>query len=478
MPEIKRRSLLKLTAAGTASFCTAAPSSAQGVDYDVVIVGAGVAGMTAAKLLSKAGPGLKVLVLEARERVGGRLMSVTDQNGVEDLPSHGIELGAQFVHGSQADTWDLINSFELATRQLPEYETAHYLPPFTDVEPDWEAYSAVNARIRATYSDYAGPDVPYRSFVAAMDLNGIEREMAFNEALSWSAEPDDISARAVIEDGAAWDAWHDHDYQIIGGYSELARNMAMEISDRIQLGSVVTEVFWRPGLVGVSYDFKGIRTSLTCRQLILTVPIGVLKSGDLSIEPPLPPDIRTALAGLDMGSAVVVPMIFSKAFWEGSEPGYWLDPAGRRSFSSFHDSNMEAPALSGWFTGSAAQTLSALGPDAGLQQVIGWLEEASGRSGLRELLRWHAFKDWIKDPYTKGSYSFTRPGGADGREKLRLPVEDTLYLAGEATAVAPHYQTVHGAYQSGMRVAEQVASALNVEELKPEQQEESLFQLL
>ena len=69
-----------------------------GADYDVVIVGAGMAGMTAARLLSRAGPGLKVLILEARDRVGGRLYTAPDPHG--KLPSHGVELGAQFIHGS------------------------------------------------------------------------------------------------------------------------------------------------------------------------------------------------------------------------------------------------------------------------------------------------------------------------------------------------------------------------------------------
>ena len=164
-----------------------------------------------------------------------------------------------------------------------------------------------------------------------------------------------------------------------------------------------------------------------------------------------------------MGQAVVVPMMFSEPFWGAdAAPGYWSDYADRISFGFPHPPGEGGNAVIGWFAGAAAQELSDLGPEAGLARVLRWLQEASGQQDIVDKLRWYHFKDWVTDPYSLGSYSFTRPGGHGQRQVLSEPVSGTLYFAGEATAPPPHYQTVHGAYLSGIRVAEQVAARLKV----------------
>ncbi len=139
-------------------------------------------------------------------------------------------------------------------------------------------------------------------------------------------------------------------------------------------------------------------------------------------------------------------------------------PDDRGSFWVPHPPDQGGTAIHGWFQGSAAQALSNLGPDAGMQQVLSWLEDASGLRGLVYKLRWHHFQDWVRDPYSLGSYSFTRPGGYGQRHMLSRPLKETLFFAGEATAPPPHYQTVNGAYISGKRAGREVAASLNAEE--------------
>ncbi len=485
MATLRRREFLGMAVAGSVGLTAprlARPAST-GADYDVVIVGAGVAGMTAARLLSRAGPGLKVIVLEARDRVGGRLLTLKDKEA--GLPSHGVEIGSQMIHGSKADTWELVEQYGLRTRPMDSLgePSERFLPPHTDATPDWDHLEAVGDKLRKAFAAYQGPDLSYAEFVNRQELSDFEREVMFAEALSWSAEPHRISARAVIEDGELWDDFHDEDFQIVGGHTALAERMAADIEGRIQLNSQVTDIFWRRGLAGVSYLYNGIKTSLVTRQMIVTLPIGVLQQGNISIEPALPDDVQAAIGGLEMGQAVVVPMLFSEPFWQqdSTDPQVWFDPADRRSFFFPHGKGQGGNGVTGWFVGDAALELSALGNEGAITRVLQWMEEASGRRNLAELLSWYHVEDWVSDPYSLGSYSFTRPGAHGTRAALAQGVQDTLYFAGEATAPPPHYQTTHGAYLSGKRVAAQVAKALRVGEIVEEGEEaaeEPLFQPL
>jgi monoamine oxidase len=114
-------------------------------------------------------------------------------------------------------------------------------------------------------------------------------------------------------------------------------------------------------------------------------------------------------------------------------------------------------------TGSAAQELSDLGREAGLDRALSWIEAAFPAAGVRRRLAWSSLRDWLRDPWSLGSYSFTRPRGSGMRGVLATPIQDALYFAGEATEPAPHYQTVHGAYTSGRRAAREILAALGLE---------------
>jgi monoamine oxidase len=468
MGNVTRREILKRSAAfGAASLMgwRGAGASA-GADYDVVIVGAGIAGMTAARLLGRAGPGLKVLVLEAQERVGGRLLTLQDTTAA--LPSHGIEVGAQVIHGTRAATWELIEEFKLQTRSVAGDEDWLSLPMWPEREkrvPDPDLVKPLMASVARAHSAHPGGDLPFSEFLETLWLDAADRELVYSEALSWSAEPDQLSTRAVLRDGKAWDDYWDGDFQIIGGHRQLVDRLAADLKGGIQLASQVHELFWSPGIAGVGFRHRGLDTTLTCRQLIVTLPIGVLRSGAVKVTPEIPAKTRRAIDSLDMGKVVVVPMIFKEPFWQSrfKGPGAWTSPAGRQQFWIPQPASRGHPGLQGWFAGSAAQELSDLGPEAGLARVLRWLEEASGESRLAEKLSWHHFEDWVSNPYTRGSYSITRPGGHGLREELAKPVGGSLYFAGEATAPAPHYQTVHGAYLSGKRVAQQVIEKLRID---------------
>jgi len=464
---IKRRDFIRYSGTvGAVAMGSGFARAASGFDYDVVIIGAGMAGMTAGRLLGRAGPGLKVLILEARDRVGGRMYTAPDR--FHELSPHGIELGAQFIHGSKAATWELIKEFGLFTRSTKDFgepEYRHFQPGQAAYQPDWQTIEQLTQRLRTAWDAYRGPDISYQAFVETLGLPIVQQEMLYGEAASWSGGPSRLSVKAVLLDGAQWDAYWDEDFQISGGYSRLAERLARGLAGQIQLSSKVTGVFWRHGLVGVTYDYRGTRTGLTTRRLISTLPIGVMQSGQVSIEPELPEWKQRAIDALEMGQVVVVQMQFSDPFLRQNlpVPGGFSTPDGDIYFGLPHPANPAGQAVTGWFSGSAAQQISDLGEEAGLKQILNWLGAAANLGKLQRKLKWYRYKDWITDPYSLGSYSITRPGGHGARETLSKPLQDTVFFAGEATAPPPHYQTVHGAYMSGQRVALEVSESLHAD---------------
>ena len=470
MPPLQRRQFLQQGAVlgAAAMLGPVGGASALGIDYDVVIIGAGMSGMTAARLLAEMGPGIKVLVLDARDRVGGRMYTSAD-----DVSPHGVELGAQSIWGSSADTLELVTRYGMQTRSTEHFGERRYLY-FGDgasLKPGADARkSDFTNKLLNAYRSYDGPDISLAEFAAQQGFtDGAFAQMLTARAAQWSAEPHEISVHGALTDGEAWRDYRDEDLILFGGYSRLAEKMAAELSGKVRLESVVTDILWGEELCGVIYKDRGVESAVTSRRVIVTLPVGVLRSGNVAFQPPLPKSKQQVLDGLSMGQAVILPMLFEEPFWRDTipYPGGLKRLDGQVSFTIPHDDKRGGNAVNGYFTADAARKMSELGEEAAVEQALNWLEQATGVSGLRDKLSWHAFADWVADPYAYGCYSITGPGGHGRRAEFAEPVGKTLFFAGEATAPAPHYQSVHGAYASGKRVAREVAASMGLSDRLP-----------
>jgi monoamine oxidase len=463
MPRLTRRTLIRTTALAGAGIALqrCSPSFIQ-KSHDVVVIGAGMAGLAAARDLARAG--LEVAVIEARDRVGGRIHTIH-----EPAP-HGLELGAQMIHGSRAPTWELLREFKIETRPFAEWATWAWSPTGGFQKPDETRAAEVEARLARAYHAYRGEDVSFKTFLDEEKFSPEEQDSVAEHALSWSSEASEVSLRAAMEDDAAWNTYLDRNYQVVDGYDRLPRKMAEGLGDRLRLSSPVKQIEWGRFGVTVTCDRKGRMEKVRARRAVVTLPIGILQSGSPTFSPELPAWKRRSIDALKMGRVVVAHLLFDAWFWRDAVPGLpgWSAQGGRISFWDPHPAGKGRPVLLGWITGSAAQELSDLGEEGGRARVLSWVEEAFPAAGAPRRLQWSSLRDWIRDPWALGSYSYTCPGGALARAALATPLQD-LYFAGEATAAAPHYQTVHGAYLSGRRAAREIlaAAGLDVASARP-----------
>jgi len=195
----------------------------------------------------------------------------------------------------------------------------------------------------------------------------------------------------------------------------------------------------------------------------VTFPVSILQTGQPAFSPALPGDKRKAIDSLIMGQVAVVHLLFDDWFWRDRVPALsqWSIARGDVAIADVHPEGVGMPALEGWITGRAALELSDMGSKAGTRRMLEWLEECC--PGARKRLEWSHLKEWIRDPYTLGSYSHTLPGGYGQRRVLAMPVEDCLYFAGEATAPGIEWATVHGAHSSGLRASREILASVGVD---------------
>lgn len=428
-------------------------------EADVIVIGGGVAGLAAADALARTGR--RVVLLEARGRLGGRV----DTRFIPGWPGP-VELGAEFIHGGNPDLWRMLKRAGLRARTLSE---AHWLARGGAIEriPDLDAAIGRVTRLitprKAGAMSFGGYFRRYPPAVAADDW-----AMARSFVEGFEAAPlDRISARSLA--GESPD--EEEQYRLTGGYAPLVAHLAQSCTRHgvvITLGAPVASLHWRRGHVRVQTGGSAPGT-LRARAAVVTLPLGVLKArrgvGAVRFVPPLRRK-QAAIDRMEVGDVVRCSVRFHDAAWRRLSSS--LPPARRRDGFGFIHSLIKGmpvwwalddrPVITGWAGGPAAKALLKL-PAAGRRRrsirSLAEILQVDPATLERGVADWQAC-DWTHEPFTRGAYSFIAAGQEHAAKELRSDVQGTLFFAGEATASGAEVGTVHGALSSGLRAAREV----------------------
>jgi monoamine oxidase len=289
-----------------------------------------------------------------------------------------------------------------------------------------------------------------------------------------AAYPDRLSVRALLRER---EAEHQIEgrraFRMVTGYDGVPQALLASIPTdrgRVHLETVVTEVHWTPGAVSVHAraSLGDARGPFSARRLVVALPLGVLQA--LPPQPgavrftPLLTEKEEALRGLEMGHVVKLVFAFKERFWERTFPdevGFLAtDDAPFRVWWTGYP--VVSPVLAAWAAGPAADALAGLAIDQRVDRALDALARVLGepRAVVDSQLVTSDTHDWTADPFARGAYSYVRVGGMQGQARLASPVEGTLFFAGEATELAGHQATVHGALFAGQRAADEVLRSL------------------
>jgi monoamine oxidase len=384
-----------------------------------------------------------VLVLEARERIGGRCWT----RAFPGLPVP-VELGAEFIHGRAAVTFALLEKAGAAA--IDSARTQRYAGEGRRRAVD--AFAEAQKAMRNTAALKA-KDLSFAAFLSRQRLSRRTRGFARMMVEGFdAADPAKASARAIVEEwrsGAQLGA----QFRPLGGYGKLLEFLAQGV--RIQMQTVARSVRWKPGAVEVEGEFRGQAFRIAARRAIVTLPLGVLQSGAVRFTPVLE-EKRPALRKLVPGPVVKIALRFHSAFWEARDPDAAFFHSAAAAFPTFWTAlPLRAPVLIGWAGGPKADRLSRASEKAVLHEALKSLGSIFGEAPESELAACF-MHNWQADPFARGAYSYVAVGGEGAREALRTPLADTLYFAGEATDTEGEAGTVAGALQSGMRAAREL----------------------
>jgi monoamine oxidase len=410
---------------------------------DVIVIGGGIAGLVASQRLAAAG--LTVTLLEARNRLGGRIFT-------QHHDGYPVELGAEFVHGKPPEIMQAVKAAGLKTAEAAgEFRSK--------IGGRWEDSENIMTEVDDLFDKIPtdGPDQSFRQYIDGTEYSAEVKDQAMRFVEGFhAADPDRVGIHWLLKTTRAEESIDgDTSLRLRDGYSKLVETLADEIAgQRILLDTAVHAIRWRPGAVTVETS----RGNFGAPQVVITLPLGVLQAGSVEFDPPLT-EKDEAMKLLSMGPVIRVSLCFQDKFWEA-------DPHMRDLSFLFTDNDyfptwwtsnpLPYPILTGWAAGRYGRTLTGKNESQITGIAISALAQILDRSAADLKLEANFVHDWQRDVFSRGAYSYGNVDGAEAGRQLAKPLAGTLFFAGEATNFEGHNGTVNGAMNSGIRVADEI----------------------
>jgi len=428
-------------------------------NWDVIIVGAGVAGLAAAEQLDRAG--LRILLLEARDRIGGRIWTRHDPAATAP-----IELGAEFVHGKPAELLRLIRRARLPLRETSGKELCLRGRRLQQCDDALESPIKFIEEMKPPAAGDCSFEDYLRSVRAPAEVKA--RARGYVEGFN-AADSNRISVRSLLKQQKAEDEiGGDTIQRVTSGYDgvpfALWRRLRRAGAD-VRLNTVVKEIRWmRSHVEARARHASGIELApVSAKRAIITLPIGVLQAPQNAEAAvcfiPEPKDALNAARRIAMGPVIRITLLFSEWPDERLAKAGFLHAAGEPFPTWWRRSPSRERLLTAWSGGPAALRHSGQPVEAIARSAIESLQKMLHDDVANRVLSWHVH-DWQRDPFSLGAYSYIPVGALDAPAVLARPVDDTLWFAGEATDTTGNWGTVHAALNSGYRAARQVLESV------------------
>lgn len=419
---------------------------------DVLILGAGAAGLMAAYELSKEGK--QVAVLEARERVGGRIHTLDD--------ALYTELGAEFVHGDLPVTLQLLKEAKIDLLPASGEMWHNRDGKFSKNAEQFEHWGILMEKLNQLEVDISIGDFLQREF-GDEKYTGLRTWVSRFVSGYDTADPFKASAFALRREWQGED--DDEQHRVKGGYGTMVNylvNASEQNAAKFYLNTIAKHIHWTHGQVEVitsdDDSFKG-------KQLIIALPLGVLKaeqSQDAAIT--ISPSVamcRDAINQIGFGAIVKLTLQFKTAFWEDhsitgtdlSGMGFILSGEAIPTWWTQHPSS--STLLTGWLGGPPAEKKKDMSNDELLEEGLQSLSRIFkiNINKLKNNLITSHVVNWTTDPFTLGSYAYDRVESAEARKILNRPIDHTIYFAGEYLYEGAAMGTVEAALNSGQETA-------------------------
>lgn len=420
--------------------------------FDVVVIGAGLSGLAASITLVKAGK--SVAILEARDRIGGRIHTLHDPNWPVPL-----EYGAEFVHGRPPELMKLLRAANLSVYDVTD---THFAPnafgKLRREEDFWDEMDKVFKKI----DRHRGEDCSFEWFVEnRLSLPRRLKELVYSYVEGFdAADPARVGIGWLGVADKAEEKLGDGLFRVAGGYGGLVEAMLTQMGDKavIRLNTIVEQIMWSRGKVAIfakPHEYHATKT-------VITLPLGVLHAppgevGSVSFIPKLPN--RHVMERMHMGAVIKLFLQFDDPFWEEAvdKQASFMHAPREPVLTWWSSLPYRSPVLTGWIGGPRAEHLSKESDEMIVDASINTLSRMTrvSRSRLQSMLRAWRVMNWQADPFSRGAYSYGGINGEHAAAELAKPIQDTLYLAGEATHPGMN-GTVFAAIASGERAAKQI----------------------